>query len=172
MRVTLLALLVCVAAGCDKKKEAGGDTKPTTTTEAKPVEAKPQKDINGAPVDVCGQISKDKVEAVVGKVNGDGQPMEGQGSMLGQCSWFTEAGMAMVSTRPINEYEGTVKYSGSGGATEIAGLGEKAYATKDGLMVKPSGKHYMLHVLFRDNKGQDDQAKAEALAKLALEQLK
>lgn len=163
MRVTLLALLV--ATGCDKKET---DTKSAPAAESKPVETKRPKGLNGQPVDVCGQISKDKVEAIIGAVKGDGEPMEAGGSMLGQCSWFADTGFAFVSTRPANEYEGTVKYAED--AKEVAGIGEKAYSTKAGLLIKAAGKQYMLQVAVMG--GDESGEKTKALAKLALETLK
>lgn len=165
IRVTLLALLV--ATGCDKKKEAGSDTKSAPTAESKPVVSK-RKDINGEPVDVCSQISTDKVEAIIGKTKDEPQAVEGQGSMLGQCSWFADTGFAFVSTRPANEYEGTVEYAED--AKEVSGIGEKAYSTKAGLLIKAPGKQYMLQVAVMG--GDESGEKTKALAKLALEQLK
>lgn len=167
MRVTLFALLVCVIAGCDKKKEAGVDPKSTTTTESKPTAPK-RANINGEPVDVCAQIAKAQVETVVGTIKGEPQPMEGQGSMLGQCTWQTEEGFAMVSTRPASEYEGTVRYAED--AKEVSGIGEKAFSTKHGLLVKAPGKQYMLQVFIAG--GDDKGDKTQALAKLALTTLK
>lgn len=169
MRTTLFAIAVCVVAGCGKKEEAKSSSPTTTTTESKPVEAKKASNLNGDPVDVCAQMAKDKVEAIVGKVTREPQSLQPQDSLLGQCTWSLESGFAMVSARPASEYEGTVKYAGD--TKEVAGVGEKAaFAPQTGFLVKVPGKQFLLQVIVT---GDDDKGdKTASLAKLAVEQVK
>jgi hypothetical protein len=186
MRAVLVGLILCSLVGC-KKKEATTETSTTKTTEATgsgsttttttttttgsaAAPAATAAPTNGAPVDVCAAIPKDKVEAAVGKVTGDPTKDEARGSLLGQCSWMTESGMAIVSARPASEYAGTVSaYKG----TDLPGVGEKAATTNDvGVMVKPAGTAYFVQVMVMGTDGKLNADKSKALAKVAADNLK
>ena len=166
MKVLLSALLICSAVACKKKEEpAKTESAPASTQAAAPAGATEPAAPAKEALDICAKISKEDIEASVGKLTGEPTPTPAQGSLLGQCDWMTDAGMASVSARPANEYDATASaYSKE--AKEVAGIGEKAVATKYGYLIKRAGP-YMLPVMVMTGKGELEPVKSEALAKLA-----
>lgn len=173
MKLLCSVLLICSLAACKKKDEpAKTQDSPAAKAEsgeaAAPAAPTPPP-TRGEAVDVCAKISTEEIESTVGKLKGDPMPTAAQGSLLGMCNWMTEAGMASVSARPANEYDATVG-AYSEGSTEVAGVGEKAVFTKYGIFIKLADKPHMLQVMVTAG-GKPDQAKSEALAKLAVTKL-
>jgi hypothetical protein len=183
MRALLFALVVVTAAGC-KKKEVGEATgnkpaetkpaetkpgEPTTPTATPPAEAKAPEAAPPADVpDLCTLLTKEQVEAAMGKVTGDPMKQASQGSFLGSCTWMTEKGSAILSARPANEYDATAAMNKG---TDVAGVGEKASMTPTGLLVKLAGKGYFLHIMTMTGSKMDN-ATAEAIAKAAVSNVK
>lgn len=167
----LSALLICSVAACKKKDEAAKAETPSAKTESAPAEsaAPAAPAARGEAVDICAKISKEDIESSVGTLTGDPMPTPAQGSLLGMCNWMTDAGMASVSARPVNEYDATVSAYAEG-SSEVAGIGEKTVATKVGHLIKPAGKPFMLQVMVTAG-GKPDPVKSEALAKVAVEKL-
>ena len=169
-KLLLSALLICSATACKKKDEATKtESPPAATTEpaaqATPTPAAPAKEA----VDICGKITTADIEAALGgKVTGEPQATPAQGSLLGQCDWQVDKSMASVSARPVNEFDATVAAAKDG--KDVAGIGEKASASKLGYLVKLAGRPYMLQVMVMGIDGLDS-TKTEALAKLAAEKL-
>ena len=179
MRALLFALVVVSAVGCKKKEisEPAGNkpaetkpaetkpAEPTTPTAPPPAEAKAPEAPPPADVpDLCTLLTKDQVEAALGKVTGEPMTQASQGSFLGSCTWMAEKGSVILSARPANEFDATAAVNKG---TDVAGVGEKASMTKTGLLVKLAGKSYFLHVMTMSGSKMDD-ASAEAIAKSAV----
>jgi hypothetical protein len=109
--------------------------------------AAPPASVSGAPVDTCAMLDSASALSVIGKPYKEAEAQPAQGSLLGQCNWFGDKGMLMLSARPAVEYKGTVDYAGKkGGATPVDGLGSAASMTGSGLMIQPEGKPYFVIV--------------------------
>lgn len=162
MRSTVLAVvLFCSLFACKGKEDkAPAPTTAPTSDPAVPAVA-PQTGI-----DVCGFGTKEQVEAAIGKLTADPKAQAVEGSLLGGCEYATEGGTAMVSIRPFNEFEATVKVAED--TTEIPNIAEKVLASKKtGVYAKVSGMRYFFHVMVMGANGLDND-KAVALTKVAV----
>jgi len=176
MRALLFALVVVSAVGCKKKEvsEPAGnkpaetkpaETKPTEPTPAAPPAAEAKAPEAAPPTDVpdlCTLLTKEQVEATMGKVTGEPMKQALQGSFLGSCTWMAEKGSIILSARPGNEFDATAAVNKG---TDVAGVGEKASMTKTGLLVKLAGKGYFLHIMTMSGSKMDN-ASAETIAKV------
>lgn len=163
-----------LATGCKNEKPATASapsaTAPAATAPAKPAEAaaKPAPMQAAAePVDVCSLITREEASKALGGEASEPQADKPQGSLLGGCS-YTATGKGMkflnVSARPAGEWDGTVKAYEE--LQPVSGIGEAAqYSAKLGMLVKPAGKSYFLHVMAMPG---NDKAVVEAAAKSAL----
>jgi len=177
MKLLLSALLICCVVACKKKEEATKtENAPAANADnAAPAGSGAADTPAAAPapaqetVDICGTITKEDIEGAVGKLKAEPDAMPPQGSLLGMCTWMTDAGVASVSARPANEYDATVR-AYSKDSKDVAGIGEKTVATSVGYLIKVADKPYMLVVSVTAG-GKPDPAKSEALAKLAVAKL-
>jgi len=105
---------------------------------------------------------------MTGDLAKDSEPM---GSMLGSCRGMSDTRMTMVQARPASEFDATARIAKD--KHDVAGVGEKAVMTENGLFVQPPGKPYFLHIMVMDTKTmKHDEAQASSLAKIALENAK
>ncbi len=156
------ALAACGGKKDDKPAPSGGTATGSATTSA-PTPPPPSQDA----IDVCSFASRADVEGVLGKLSSDPEPAKRTGSLLGQCTYSTETGVATVMARPAREYEDTVEYGKP--TTAIAGLGESATHTeKAGVHVKLAGKSYFLVAFVVDGAKGVSPEKSEQLAKLVV----
>ena len=164
-------LMTVLALGCKKGEEAtptqaagtaGSGTAAATPT-AGSATPPPADDsaLDGPPIDTCGFVTKDQVGEVIGKVDDDGEAGTPAGTLLGMCTWMNADGMATISARPARDFDDLAR-----DGTAVAGIGEKAVATPNGILIKLAGQPYALQVRVLGNAG-IDAAKTEALAKVA-----
>lgn len=181
MRKLSLVAVVLLSVACKKKEEsapAAPAEKPAATApapaEGAPAAAAPTPAAPAAAaatVDACALMPKDKVEAILGKLDTDLMAGTPRGSDLGSCTVGSAKGAAMVGARPAGEFDATAKYAKNG--HDVAGVGEKAVMTDSGMLVQVAGKPYFLQVTVMDMKTtKQDEALATALAKLAVENAK
>lgn len=162
-RIGIMVVLAGMLVACKGKDENKTSAAPSPTT-APAADTPTPAPASG--IDVCSLVTREQVEGVLGPLTADPAPQAPQGSLLGGCDYAFEGGMASVSARPAREFDGTVKASGE--ATELAGVGEKAFTTsKAGVLAQPAGTSYFLHVFAMSGTGMDH-AKAAELAKVVV----
>jgi len=167
MMFVLAGMLVACKGkdGDNKSAEPPPSTAPTEPGDSGKSPA-PAAEAPAKPIDVCSFATKEQVEGVFGALSADPKPQAPQGALLGGCEYSADGGttIAFASARPAHEFEATVKASGP--ATELPGVGEKAFTTeKSGVFVQPAGASYFLHVFAGSAKG-NGKALAVELAKV------
>lgn len=151
--IAILCVGSTISAGCGKNEPSSPAPAPAQAPAAaqEAVKAAPAAPmpLNAASVDTCALIARADVEAVVGPLAQDPKADQPQGSLLGGCDFMTaDYTSVSVSARPAREFDATVKYAGEKAALQpVAGLGEKAFQTRYGLMIQPAGKPYFLTVV-------------------------
>lgn len=114
---------------------------------AEALTAPPPTGVNGAEVDVCALLDPADAMAAAGTLYKPAEARPAQGSLLGQCEYFGNKLMLMLSARPAAEYNGTLSFAAEkGGSQSVGGLGSKADMTPMGLMIQPAGKPYFILV--------------------------
>ena len=127
---------------------------------AEALAAAPPAGVSGAAVDVCALLDSADALPAVGKLYKPPEARPAQGSLLGQCEYFGDKLVLMVSARPAAEYRGTVDYAAKkGGSKPMAGLGSAADMTPMGLMIQPAGQPYFI-VVYTMAGGKFDEATA------------
>lgn len=163
MRLLFFALLVL--ASCDKKKQDAPSPTPGAAAPAPPP--------NAAPVEICGKLPRDQVEAIVGTLTGDPAATPARGSLLGQCTYMSGSVIGVVSARPVGEFDGTVNMIKE--KKDVPGVGERAVFSNVGMLVKLPGKPFFIQVVAEKHaKGTAagmDEALCTALAKIAAQAL-
>ncbi|HUP91198.1 MAG TPA: hypothetical protein VM074_03050 [Solimonas sp.] len=116
-------------------------------------------------VDACALLAESDAAAVIGKLAGPPQADKPQGSLLGTCNFTGEQATVALSAYPAEEFDGTLRYARKHETTrEIAGVGESAFDTSSGVLVRLAGKPYFL-VVFVVKGTAYDPPMAEALAR-------
>ena len=165
-RIGIMVVLAGMLVACKGKDEASQSAAPSATEPTGAPAATAPTPAPAGGIDVCSLVTKEQVESVLGPLTADPAPQAAQGSLLGGCDYAFEGGMASVSARPAREFDGTVKASGE--ATELAGVGERAFTTsKAGVLAQPAGTSYFLHIFAMSGTGMDH-AKAAELAKVVV----